>query len=360
MTKPGIKLGVVLAVMAAGMGCATSAVDYVEFTYYIYGPEAALDLLDENEVFPEDRTLAEVERAVALLELGWYPESAAALARAELLLKSGRSYDPKSPPWRPEYHERVMMDTMKIADALAMQDMESAATWSDGAMAAVADVECDTCRFNFTRVLAAMAYEGAGRFGDGLEVLSEMKVIGRSEELIDDLRERLVGGIAGAQPEGLAPPPVETERDLVVVLLLGRGPYKESDKLAVTESETIRWYRYLPRDPQAVTWAALDIEEPVVSVELTNVEDLAVAALRRRAERVVANGGAGVDPKSRDLRHWASLPASLQILTLQVPDALDSIDLVYYSQDGFEVDRETIELPESWTGGRLFVVRRMP
>ena len=348
------------AASLSALGCATSAVDYVGFTYYIYGPEAALDLLDENEVFPEDRTLAEVERAVALLELGWYLESAAALTRAELLLKSGRSYDPKSPPWRPEYHERVMMDTMKIADALAMQDMESAATWSDGAMAAVADVECDTCRFNFTRVLAAMAYEGAGRFGDGLEVLSEMVVIGRSEDLVETLRGRLVQGIPGAQPEGLAPPPVETERNLVVVLLLGRGPYKEADKLAVTESETIRWCRYLPRDPQAVTWAALDIEEPLISVELTDVEDLAVAALRQRAERVVANGGAGVDPKSRDLRHWASLPASLQVLTLQVPDALDTIDLVYYSPDGFEVDRETIELPESWTGGRLFVVRRMP
>ena len=88
------------AALLSALGCATSAVDYVEFTYYIYGPEAAIDLLDENEVFPEDRALAEVERAVALLELGRYPESTAALARAEFFLKPGRSYDPKSPPWR--------------------------------------------------------------------------------------------------------------------------------------------------------------------------------------------------------------------------------------------------------------------
>ena len=145
-----------------------------------------------------------------------------------------------------------------------------------------------------------------------------------------------------------------------VVLLLGRGPYKEADKLAVTESETIRWCRYLPRDPQAVTWAALDIEDPAISVELTDVEELAVESLNLRAERVAATGGAGVAPKSYDLRHWASLPASLQLLTFRIPPTLDSVDLVYFSPAGYEVDRETIEWPEDWDGGRLFLTRRMP
>jgi hypothetical protein len=144
------------------------------------------------------------------------------------------------------------------------------------------------------------------------------------------------------------------------VLLLGRGPYKDADALAVNQSEAIPWCRYLPRDPQAVTWAALEIEEPEISVGLTDVEDLAVASLKYRADRVVADHGAGSRGQKRDLRHWATLPASLQLLTVDLPGDEDFVDLVYYSPDGYEVDRETIELPEGWVGGRLFVTRRMP
>ena len=75
---------------------------------------------------------------------------------------------------------------------------------------------------------------------------------------------------------------------------------------------------------------------------------------------MVASGGVENHSNSGDLRHWSSLPASLQVVTLRFPDELDSVDLVYYSPDGFEVDREIIELPDTWIGGRLFVTRRMP
>ncbi len=360
MVSLGKKLGAVLAAAVALAGCATSAVDYVGFAYYFDGPEAALELLDEGDVFPEDRALAEVERAVALLEVGRYEESVAALSRAELVLANQRTVDPKTPPWQPEYHERVMIATMKIADALAIQDLANAAIWADDAVAAAAEVDCEPCRFSFTRVLAAMAFSGAGRFDDGLEVLSEVDLAGRGGELVEALRERLSRGAPGTQPEGLAPPPVEPERSLTVILLLGRGPYKDYDRLPITRSETIRWTRYLPRDPQAVTWASAELEDPAISVELTDVEELAVAGLRLRADRVVMAGGAGAGPNPGDLRHWSSLPASLQIMTFEVPMWIDSIDLVYYSPDGFEVDRENLQLPETWTGGPLYVTRRMP
>jgi len=355
-----MKLGAVLAAVFALSGCATNAVDYVGYAYYFHGPEVTLELLDEGEILPEDRALAEVERSVALLELGRYVESASALSRAKLLLDSGKAYDPKSPPWLPEYHERVMMETMKIADALAMQDPANAAVRADGALAAIAEVDCEPCLFNFTRVLAAVAFGGAGRFDDGLDVLSELVVEGRSEDLVDVLWDRLERGIPGTQPEGLAPPPVEPERSLTMILLLGRGPYKDYDRLVINQSETIRWSRYLPRDPQVVTWASAEIEDPAISVELTDVGELAVASLRLRADRVVMAEGAGAGAKPGDLRHWASLPASLQILTINVPIWMDSIDLVYYSPDGFEIDRENIQLPELWIGGPLFVTRRMP
>ncbi len=360
MASHGTKLGAVLAAVVALSGCATNAVDYVGYAYYYHGPEVTLELLDEGEIFPEDRALAEVERAVALLELGRYAQSASALARANLLLDRGRAYDPKSPQWLPEYHERVMMETLKIADALAMQDLMNAAIRADGAMAAVAEVDCESCRFDFTRFLAAMAYGGVGRFDDGLDVLAELVVEGRSEDLVDVLWDRLERGIPGTQPEGLAPPPVEPDRSLTMILLLGRGPYKDYDRLEITNSKTIRWARYLPRDPQVVAWASAEVEDPEISVELTDVEDLAVASLRLRADRVIMDGGAGAGPKPGDLRHWESLPASLQLMTVDVPIWMDSIDLVYYTPDGFEVDRENIQLPESWVGGPLFITRRMP
>ncbi len=360
MARHGTSLGAVLAALVVLSGCATNAVDYVGYAYYLYGPEVTLELLDEGEVFPEDRALAEVERSVALLELGRYQESLSALSRAETLLDSGRAYDPKSPPWLPEYHEQVMMETVQIADALAMQDLAAASIRADGALAAIAEVDCVPCRFDFTRVLAAMAYGGAGRFDDGLAVLSWINVEGRSAELVDALRRQLQRGIGGTQPEGLAPPPVEPERSLTMILLLGQGPYKDVDRLEINRSETIRWSRYLPRDPQAVTWASAEMEDPVISVELTDVEELAVASLRLRADRVVMAGGAGAGPKPGDLRHWESLPASLQIMTFDVPIWVDTVDLVYYSPDGYEVDRENIQLPEIWTGGPLFVLRRMP
>jgi len=360
MTRNRTRLGAVLAAAVVLSGCVTNPVDYVGYAYYFYGPDVTLELLDEGEIFPEDRALAEVERSVALLELGRYQESLSALSRAEALLGSGRAYDPKSPPWLPEYHERVMMETVKIADALAMQDIAAASIGADGALAAIAEVDCVPCRFDFTRVLAAMAFGGAGRFDDGLSVLSWINAEGRSAEFVEALRQQLQRGIGGAQPEGLAPPPVEPERSLTMILLLGRGPYKDVDRLEITRSETIRWVRYLPRDPQAVTWAAAEIEDPVISVELTDVEELAVASLGLRADRIVMAGGAGAGPKPGDLRHWESLPASLQIITFEVPIWMDSVDLVYYSPDGLEVDRENIELPEFWTGGPIFMTRRMP
>ena len=136
MSRIWIRVAAVLAAVAAALGCASSAVEYVGVTYYFYGPEAVLEVLDDYEVLPEDRALAEVERAMALLELGRYTESSAALSRAEFMLDrldedvlSG--FDHEAPPWRPESHERVMISTLRIADSLAMHDMGAAAAAAD-------------------------------------------------------------------------------------------------------------------------------------------------------------------------------------------------------------------------------------
>jgi hypothetical protein len=352
-----------VAVLCA-MGCATSSVDYVSLMYYFEGPEVALDAIQYIKVLPGDRSLIELERSMALLELGRYDASNSALDRAERFLDAdeaaGWVSESGLPPWRPEYHERVLIHTLRITNHLALQDVVAAADAADRALYAINRINCGACRFAFTRYIAAVAYDRAGRFRDGLVALRDTDVVGPGEKLISDLRGRLEHGVVSDQPAGFAPPPVGPERTLVVLLLLGRGPYKEADELALTESETIRWSSYLPRDPQEVTWAALEGGMPLVSVALTDVEDLAVASLRQRAERVIGDGGVGIDPTSRDLRHWGTLPASLQLLNVWLPPDAGRVDLVYFSPEGIEIDRETIELPEGWTDGPLFVARRMP
>jgi len=361
------KLTVVVMGLMFCLGCSSyGANTIVSYYYYFYGPEDTLEVLDMSVIAPESRALAELERAMALLELGRYADSLDALRRADSIFEADAAAPSMSVsrhgnlPWRPEYHERVLASTVAMANSLALYDVQAAAAEADRALTLAAEIGCEACDFDFTRVLAALAYGGAGRFADGIEALAGVVVYGRGEDLVDELRRRLERGIGGVQPEGLAPPPVESERFVVAILLLGRGPYKDVDKLEVTTAETIRWCRYLPRDPQAVTWAAMELEDPAISVELTDVEDLAVKSLRDRADDVIVARGAGGGGKGYDLRHWASLPASLQLLVVNLPPGVDYADLVYYSPEGLEVDRETIELPSGWLGGPIFVTRRMP
>lgn len=352
-----------LAALIGACGCATSPVDSFDVVYYFYGPDAALKLIDTGEVPPGDRGLADLERAMALLELGRYRESRSSLERAAATIEEQRRTlvtDAEAPEWRPEDHERVLISTVDMAASLALQEPAAAAAAADRAMAAIAEIGCETCRFDFTRAVAALSYEGVGRYRDGLDGLIGVDLLGPAGDLLDELRGRLARGAAVSEPDGLAPPPVEADRSLVVILLLGRGPYKDVDRLAVTSSRTVKWCRYLPRDPQAVAVAGLEIDESAISVELTDVEQLAETSLRSRAERVVAARGEGLAATACDLRDWSSLPDSFQLLSATIALAVDSVDLVYLSPDGDEVDRETIELPPGWTAGRLFVTRRMP
>jgi hypothetical protein len=353
-------------VLVGAAGCAITTVEQVDIVYYFYGPEAALDALDPGRADLGDPALVELERSIALLELGQYRDSAAAVERAGRILESrppAAGADGDEPPWQPELHERVLLHTVELADRLALQQAAAAAAAADRALAAVAAAGCDGCAFDFTRVLAAFAYEAAGRYRDGLAALTGVaeSISGTGgDDPVGALRRRLERGAVAAEPEGLAPPPVEGGRSLAIILLLGRGPYKAPDRLELAPGRSIRWASYLPRDPQPVVGAVLELDVPVASIGLTDVEELAVASLAERAERVVGSGGAGVDPKSRDLRHWSSLPDTLQLLTADIPADLGSVDLVFLAPDGVEADRETLDLPEAWTGGRLFVVRRVP
>ena len=91
-----------------------------------------------------------------------------------------------------------------------------------------------------------------------------------------------------------------------------------------------------------------------------HLKKLATAALDLRTRRVLSGQETPLNPDKRDLRHWTTLPASLQLLAVELPPATDFIDLVYHSPDGYEFDREPIQVPEAWLGGPIFVLRRVP
>ncbi|MEE4271298.1 MAG: hypothetical protein V2I67_06475 [Thermoanaerobaculales bacterium] len=351
-------------IVATATACSLSTTGFVGDIYYGYGPEAALETAATFGSPEGERSLLELERAVALLELGRYRECLQALERARLRIEAdvlpGGDERRGPPPWRPALHEAVLIATMEMTAAFGMQDGNAAAAAADRAVAAMDATACAACSFNFTRVLAALAYAEVGRFDDGLAALSGVVVVGRGDDLVEELRRRLDAGPAGAEAEGLAPPPVEPRRSAVVALLLGMGPTKVGDELAVNSSSTVDWVEYLPRTPQTVSWAALELGEGRTSAVLTDVHDLAVVGLKATAERAVSDGGRSLDWDTGDLRHWASLPATMQMIVADIPQGEDGTDLVYYSRDGDEVYGETILWPVGWTGGRIFVVRRMP
>jgi len=352
------------AIAAMASACTLSTTGFVGDVYYGYGPEAALETAGVFGAPDGERSLLELERAVALLELGRYRECLQALERARLRIEadalpaSAEKNGP--PPWRPALHEGVLISTMEMTAAFGMQDPDAAAAAADRAVVAVDAAVCDECSFNFTRVLAALAYAEVGRYDDGLAALAGVVLVGRGDDLVEQLRRRLDAGPAGAEVEGLAPPPVAPKRSAVVMLLLGMGPTKIGDELAVSADRTVEWVGYLPRSPQTAGWAALELEEGRPSAVLTDVEALAVVGLKATAERAVADQGATLDWDTGDLRHWASLPATLQLIVAEIPEAEDETDLVYYSRDGDEVFGETVLWPADWVGGRVYVVRRVP
>ena len=352
--------------LAVCLGCVSFGPNSIlSHLYYDYGPEATLEALETAEINPENLALANLEKAMVLTEMGRYEESLDALGAVARRLDvdaetaaaiARRGYG----PWLPEYHERVFAKTLAMANSLALYDTLGAAAAADLALDEIAAIGCGECGFGFTRFLAALAYGGAARFSDGLEALDGLEVEGGPAELVGELRRRLERGVAGFQPEGLAPPPVESERFVVAILLLGRGPYKDPATLDLDGGRTIRWCRWFPRDPQTVARAAMELDELVRSAELTDVEEVAVAGLDLRARRVIAGDESPANPEKRDTRHWTSLPSSLHVVAVKLPPETDSVDLVFFSPEDVEIDRETIEVPEAWLGGPIFVLRRVP
>jgi tetratricopeptide (TPR) repeat protein len=390
---PRARLSAVAAILVVLTGCTSSALYHASDAYYADGPEKALTTLETAAIRAQDQVLVSMEQAIALQELGRYNESNRALSEAaELLDQSGPDpvgvlVNDEAGRYRGEFFERVYVHTVAMANHLALQDFESAAAEADRALTRIAEVGCTGCRFPFTRYLAALSFDADG---DSFRAAEALTAATEESPELRFLRVELERVSQRQPPDSTVGIEAESpeNRSLYVVLLLGRGPQKIPAGLPVFPSHAVVWPEYEARGPQPVTGAMLTVSDSRHgSVELTDLTVLARISLAERkktliakeigktvAQEVVAQEiGREIDfgaelllrllfslADRADLRHWSSLPASCQVLRVGLEDEVRTAELAYTAPDGHEVDREILDLPESWTEGPLFITRRMP
>ncbi len=351
-----------ICVAALTAGCVASQVYLVGDVYYRYGPDTVVEVMTQLQVPPEDRCLAAMELAMANLELGRYEavdNALEACAGPPVDLGPDRSY------YGGEPHEIVWREVVRTSAALALQDGTSAAAAADRLVAEIEASACDDCRFDFARWVAALGYQAGWRWRDSVRTLADGYA---SDPSSDVLADELVRAWQWSRvAPGFAPPPASADgaRDLVVVLLLGFGP----EKTATGRLAEARFERPTPgyvgiSGGTRAALARVDDRPWVQSVGLTDVAELASRALeaRRRVRGVETEFGSQwlLTTGGMDLRHWGSLPALGAGLRLAVPADAQRVTLRYLDAFGFELGRETFDVPSGWRQGSLYVVRRVP
>lgn len=364
MTWTRYRLLVPLAAVALTAGCSSLRLQRASETYYFEGAEAALAQLESVALDPADHGLLDLERAMALVELGRYQ------AALELLDRAAARLDGTPDPWAVrtaegfylgEHHERVMTRTLAVAAALALQDLEGAA---DRAARVVDEIEaggCADCDLDFPRAVAALALEGAGRRAAAAAAVAPG--VDRTSFLAEQLERLHHGPDPG---DGFVPPPVagpRGERALVVILLLGAAPEKATQDLFRGPS-WVFWPAYRAVWPTAAENAVLRCDDGTsFSGELLlDLAELAPASLtaRREHEEALAAAAGARQSSDYDLRCWSTLPAVGRLIRAPLSPAAAACELVAVSWSGEEVSREPIELPGEWLDGPLFVLRRIP
>lgn len=373
-------------VVAVGMtGCASnSALRHASTTYYTDGPEGALERLEAEPAPARDAALIAMERAVILQELGAYEESNRVLREA-LDLQGRTAGNPASllvndraAPYRCEPFERVYLHTLAVANHLSLGSTEAAVEAAEDALEAVDDCGCDACRFPFTRYVAALAFEGHGLTNRALESLVEAVAESPSIEFLEREMDRL-------SADDIPSP----GRELVVLLLMGRGPEKVEHGAGVYPGHAIVWPHYVPRPQGAIARAHLEAggRSLASAVPLTDINELAEASLHSRMGGLVAKEtgktilheaalrsigrhhghdlefvlrGLLAIADRADVRHWSTLPASCRVLRTSVPPDVESVDLVYTTAAGQPVFTEALPLDPEWTDGTIILTRRAP
>lgn len=379
----------VITALALLTGCASAVVRQDTDRYYTRGAGQVLTALESNTVRPADRLLALMDEAVAEQELGRYEDSNRALAIGIDVADAaprpgpGRAADGEG-VYRGETFEQVYLRTLRMANDLALQDTAAAAEDAGGALAAIAEGGCVRCRYPFTRYLAAVSLEAVGEVDRAVDALAEALVESPDLPFLEAELDRLLAADearrAAREPAG--------ERVLYVFFLLGKGPRKVPEVLPVPPNRMVPWPQYEPRWPPGVTGATLLVDRhDHVATTLTDVEELARDSLAERLEANVRSEVGQADaavalewaaagdhhslnlgmmlsllPALRrcDVRHWSTLPATCQVVRVVVEPGANGFELIYTAAEGVIVDREELELPESWTEGPLFVTRRLP
>lgn len=348
----------------AVLSCTVSVLPYVPQVYYGDGAEAALELLHVYGASSRMRVLAVMEAAMIRLELGDY-DAALLAARAggrEIeALVAGRAPGPGSAfasdgTFIGQPFERRWLKTVAVLASLARQDAQAAA--ADASALVGSPPACGGCEDPFSRYVAAAALDAAGKPAEALAALEGSGGSGPAAALLAAERVRI-----GARDElaaalrYLPPRPEGARRELVVLLLLGQGPARVS----WPDGGPVSW------EGGGSTTTAAEVVEPggrtAPAVILTDLERLARAEQEASEPATGPFDRRGSWPGSRGelyLPHWTTLPATAQAVRLEPGGGTEWVELRFLDADGRETAAEAIELPEEWTSGPLFVVRRVP
>ncbi len=277
--------------------CTVSLMPYLPQIYYQEGPEVGLELLATYGAGARLRVLGAMEESMMRLELGEYAGARDAASRARTLIGEITAGAPAPENAvlgaRGEFigapFERAWTATVAVIASLALQDVETAA--ADAERLAEDLERCPTCRDPFSRFTAASALAATGRRDDALRVLGGDPPDGEGAALWAAERVRLAGGGLLAGTLRTLPPPREAAgRQLLVYLLLGRGPGRGETQDAAG------------REPDWSETAAAQLvtpsRSPISWVPLTDVRELAGGAAARDRERSDRGsvGAALVDP----------------------------------------------------------------
>ena len=178
------------------------------------------------------------------------------------------------------------------------------------------------------------------------------------------------------------------QRSLVVVVMLGTGPFKSEGWALLRSGKQVAWpsYERKGRPARMTATASIDGGDVVPSVEVEDLWATAKAGLARRYDEILSSTTAaeaeegdaafvddalGEDETtvgsslpafqgSSDLESWWSLPATVHLIRLPVPETAEKTTLRVVDERGTRLWGEVFPIPKEWQAGPLFVVRRVP
>ncbi len=368
-------------------GCVIQQPTNIADIYYFEGPERSLEVLATIEPASDNRVLVHMEKAMSLLELGRYKESLMTLEplvdELEIFSASqdGKHLSNNDNTFCGESFERVMVPSLGVVAALALQQDSLAADWAKRVLHMIDTVDCADCDFDGARYLAALALAGDEK---GLLATSLLfPVVAKYPDISFFKKEFFrFARINQSKPDA-------EEREIVAIFLLGEGPFKQSSWYRHGFVDKEGWPRYLkPADSGATSGIlTLDDGKELISTTIMDLWSSAGICLKARLDHELAEvvqpyeeSLSGVRYLAKaidsdlstaarllavldappDLRGWQSLPATIQVVRVPVAITEMTCQLLAVNTEDQIVWDEIFDVPQEWTGRPLFVVRRVP